>query len=131
SETSKTSETSETSAASETSETSETSEAREVTPTRDRPDLDAVKAKIDDAQQAEDHLMDVMPGAVDQGPDVDDNSRVQTEGGSQETKDTSASGGFDTATPKDAQDESDAFADRSDESQETNKRDETEGAERS
>lgn len=116
------------SAASEASEASETSE---VTPTRDRPDLDAVKAKIDDAQQAEDHLVDVMPGAVDPGPGVDDNSRVQTEGGSQETEDTNASGGFDTATLKDAHDESDAFANMSDETEETNERDETEGAERS
>lgn len=74
----------ETSAPSDTGETHETHEATEVAPTRDRPDLDVVQAKIDEAHQSEDHLVQVMPGSIDS--DADD-SRVQTEGGTKETDD--------------------------------------------
>ena len=62
-------------------ETSETSETVEVTPSAERsdlPDLDTVQEKIDEAHQAEDHLVDVMPGAID--PDVDADPVAQTEG---------------------------------------------------
>lgn len=60
------------------------SETTEATSTADRsdlpdlPDLDAVQTKIDEAHQAEDHLVDVMPGAID--PAAEDETIVQAEG---------------------------------------------------
>ena len=57
---------------------------------RELPDLDAVQAKIDEAHQAEDHLVHVDRGAVD--PEAyqsdDDPEVVQTEGGAKETDET-------------------------------------------
>lgn len=77
-----------------------TNETPDGPPSPDRPDLGAVRAKIDEAHQAEDHLVQVMPGAIDAdadantGPNIrpntgaDDESTVQTEGGAKSTDDT-------------------------------------------
>jgi hypothetical protein len=71
---------------------SDAHETPDTQPSRDLPDLDAVQARIDEAHEAEDHLMQVMPGAIDTDDDRDstgldsgEESQVQTEGGTEDT----------------------------------------------
>ena len=54
----------------------------------DRPDLDAVQARIDEAREAEDHLTVVMPGAIQTDDDAYEGMSGPTAGDVEETDPT-------------------------------------------
>lgn len=57
----------------------------ETEPTHPRPDLDAVQSRIDQAHEAEEHLVAVMPGGIQPEDDAYEGVTGPTEGDVEET----------------------------------------------